>query len=172
MHRLVEMHEGSSLYQVQALGQGSEFTVCLPLSNVSPVTESRQTESTPLPSRLRILVVADYPDAAESLALMLQVKGYEVITANCGVQGIERALDFRPQVVLLDIGLPDMDGYEVAKRLRKLPETHQAVLIALTGYGQPEDRELSKAAGFDHHLLKPVDTEALSALLALRRHHL
>ncbi|MGZ8165635.1 MAG: ATP-binding protein [Methylobacter sp.] len=173
VRRLVEMHEGTVRASSAGIGQGSEFTVRLPLSNASPVTgESPQTESPALPSKLRILVVDDYADAAESLALMLQIKGYEVITAGCGIQGIERAVSFRPQVVLLDIGLPDIDGYEVAKRLRQLPETQQAVLIALTGYGQPEDRELSKAAGFDHHLLKPVEPEALFALLALRNHRL
>jgi two-component system CheB/CheR fusion protein len=168
VRRLVEMHQGVVTASSAGIGQGSEFTVRLPLASAAPVTESRQTEPASLPSKLRILVVDDYRDAAESLALMLQTKGYEVITAECGEQAIEQAVDFRPQVVLLDIGLPDMDGYEVAKRLRQLPETHDAVLIALTGYGQPEDQERSKAAGFGHHLLKPVDPVALSALLELK----
>ena len=166
VRRLVEMHKGVVTVSSAGIGQGSEFTVRLPLSKVSPDTESPPTESTSLPSKLRILVVDDYRDAAESLALMLKTEGYETITAECGVQAIERALDFRPQIVLLDIGLPDIDGYEVAKQLRRLPETHNAVLIAITGYGQPQDNNLAKAAGFDHYLLKPMDIKKLSALLA------
>lgn len=168
VRRLVEMHKGVVTVSSAGIGQGSEFTVRLPLSTVAPVTESPKAELSLLPAKLRILVVDDYRDAAQSLALMLQTKGYEVITAECGEQGIERAMNFLPQVVLLDIGLPDIDGYEVAKRLRQLPEIHDAVLIALTGYGQPEDQERSKAAGFNHHLLKPVDPETLSALLELK----
>ncbi|TAN68144.1 MAG: response regulator [Methylobacter sp.] len=172
VRRLVDMHKGVVTASSAGIGQGSEFTVRLPLSNAIPVSESPQAESTSSSSKLRILVIDDYSDAAESLALMLQTKGYDAITAECGEQGVERAIDFRPQIVLLDIGLPDIDGYEVAKRLRKLPETQGAILIALTGYGQPEDHERSRASGFDYHLLKPVDTEALSALLALSGHHL
>ncbi|CAA9891802.1 PAS domain S-box-containing protein (fragment) [Candidatus Methylobacter favarea] len=170
VRRLVEMHQGTITAASAGIGQGSVFTVRLPLLNICPLSKSfAQPKSPSSPSQLRILVVDDYADAAESLALMLQLKGYEVITAGCGLKGIEQAVSFRPQVVLLDIGLPDMDGYEVARQLRQLPETRDALLIALTGYGQPEDRELSKAAGFDHHLLKPVDPEALFALLALRK---
>lgn len=172
VRRLVEMHKGVVTASSAGIGQGSEFTVRLPLSNAIPVSESPQAEAKPSSSKLRILVIDDYSDAAESLALMLQTKGYDAITAECGEQGVERAVDFRPQIVLLDIGLPDIDGYEVARRLRKLPETQGAILIALTGYGQPEDHERSRASGFDYHLLKPVDTEALSALLALSGHHL
>jgi CheY-like chemotaxis protein len=98
--------------------------------------------------------------------MLLQAEGHAVETADCGLKALERAQAFRPQVVLLDIGLPDLDGYEVARRLRALPETHDAVLVALTGYGQTEDRERSRSAGFNHHLLKPVNFEKLSDLLA------
>ena len=115
--------------------------------------------------KLRILVVDDYADAAESLAMLLQAEGQEVEIADCGTKAIEKAQVFLPQVVLLDIGLPDLDGYEVAKRLRKLPETRDAILIALTGYGQVEDIERSQSAGFNHHLLKPLDFKKLSGLL-------
>ncbi len=97
--------------------------------------------------------------------MLLQAEGHEVEIADCGMKAIELAQVFHPQVVLLDIGLPDLDGYEVAKRLRALPETRNAILIALTGYGQTEDREFSKSAGFNHHLLKPLNFEELSTLL-------
>lgn len=106
----------------------------------------------------------DYADAAESLMMLLQAKGHEVETADCGMKAIERAQVFRPQIVLLDIGLPDIDGYETAKRLRALPETRDATLIALSGYAQSDNRECS--AGFDHHLLKPLNFSELSSLLA------
>jgi signal transduction histidine kinase len=168
VRRLVEMHGGTVSAASAGIGQGSEFTVRLPLvSDVQYKTvEPARAEPQPLCAKLRILVVDDYPDALESLSMLLQAEGHEVDTANCGVKAVERAQAFRPQVVLLDIGLPDLDGYEVAQRLRELPETQQAVLIALTGYGQPEDRARSKRAGFDHHLLKPVDPDVLADLLA------
>ncbi|WP_020160228.1 MULTISPECIES: hybrid sensor histidine kinase/response regulator [Methylobacter] len=168
VRRLVEMHGGTASAASAGIGQGSEFTVHLPLvSDVQyKAVEPARAESQPLCAKLRILVVDDYPDALESLSMLLQAEGHDVDTANCGVKAVERAQAFRPQVVLLDIGLPDLDGYEVAQRLRELPETQQAVLVALTGYGQPEDRARSKRAGFDHHLLKPVDPDVLADLLA------
>lgn len=166
--RLVEMHGGTITASSEGLGRGSEFTVRLPLiPSERPMTgPPSQVQVASSPARLRVLVVDDYADAAESLGVLLRSIGHEVAVAEGGLEAIERASALQPQVVLLDIGLPDLDGYEVAKRLRELPETQQAVLIALTGYGQPEDRERSKAAGFDHHLLKPVDLDVLSALLA------
>jgi signal transduction histidine kinase/CheY-like chemotaxis protein len=169
VHRLIEMHGGSVNASSAGIGQGSEFTVRLPLlsNEYNEVAESAPSGGAmPLCSKLRILVVDDYPDALDSLSMLLQAEGHEVDTANSGAKAIERAQAFRPQAILLDIGLPDMDGYEVAQRLRALPETQLAVLIALTGYGQPEDRSRSKRAGFDHHLLKPVDPDMLSSLLA------
>ncbi|BBA34873.1 PAS domain-containing protein [Methylocaldum marinum] len=113
----------------------------------------------------RILVVDDNTDAVESLALLLELEGHDVRTALDGPAALELASDFRPEAVLLDIGLPGMDGYEVARRLRDRPETREALIIAITGYGQLEDRALTKAAGFNHHLVKPVDPEELGALL-------
>jgi len=113
----------------------------------------------------RILVVDDNTDAVESLAFLLELEGHDVRTALDGPAALDLASEFRPQAVLLDIGLPGMDGYEVARRLRERPETREALIIAITGYGQQEDRALTKAAGFDHHLVKPVDPEELGALL-------
>jgi two-component system CheB/CheR fusion protein len=113
-----------------------------------------------------VLVVDDNRDAAESLALLLQAVGHEVRTCHDGPSALEAAAEFGPDTVLLDIGLPGMDGYEVARRLRALPATERALLVALTGYGQEEDQRRARAAGCDHHLIKPADLEALSALLA------
>jgi PAS domain S-box-containing protein len=167
VRQLAEIHGGTVTAVSAGIGQGSTFTLRLPAVSIdSSATESRLAESAlPIP-HLRILVVDDYADVAESLAMLLQVEGHEVETADCGMKALERAQAFRPQVVLLDIGLPDLDGYEVAKRLRVLSQTHDAILIAVTGYGQAEDRKCSQEAGFNHHLLKPIDFEQLSALLA------
>jgi len=121
--------------------------------------------SLPIP-KYRILIVEDYVEAAESLMLVLELKGHNVEIADCGLKAIEQAQVFQPQVVLLDIGLPDLDGYEVARRLRTLPETQSAILIALTGYGDIKDIERGKSVGFNHHLLKPLDFEKLYILLA------
>ncbi|WAK01541.1 hybrid sensor histidine kinase/response regulator [Methylobacter sp. YRD-M1] len=162
--RLVEMHGGTVTACSAGNQQGSKFTMRLPLSHAA-VTQSTQPETAPSAVKLRILLIDDNPDVAESLALLLQIEGHEVDTADRGLKGIEKAQSFRPQAVLLDIGLPDLSGYEVAKRLRELPETRQACLVAISGYGQPEDHEQSKSAGFDHHLLKPVDSSSLFTLL-------
>ncbi|MGZ8911309.1 MAG: hybrid sensor histidine kinase/response regulator [Methylococcaceae bacterium] len=167
VRQLAEIHGGTVTAASAGIDQGSTFTVRLPaLSIDSSAIESELTESAlPIP-KFRILVVDDYADAAESLTMLLQEEGHEVETADCGMKALERAQVFHPQVVLLDIGLPDLDGYEVAKRLRVLPETRDAILIAVTGYGQTEDRKRSQSAGFNHHLLKPINFEQLPALLA------
>jgi signal transduction histidine kinase/ActR/RegA family two-component response regulator len=165
VRQLVEIHHGTVTAASAGIGQGSSFTVRLPtLPMDSPTIESTLTESALSMRKFRILVVDDYVDAAESLTMLLQAEGHEVETANCGMKAIEQAQTFHPQIVLLDIGLPDLDGYEVAKRLRALPKTRDAILIALTGYGQIKDGELSQSNGFNHHLLKPLDYEKLSAL--------
>jgi len=166
VRKLVEIHGGTVTAASPGIGQGSTFTIRLPaLSMESSATESTPTECAVPMSKFRILVVDDYADAAESLAMLLQTEGHEVETADCGMKAIEQAQVFNPQIVLLDIGLPDLDGYEVAKRLRMLPGLRDAILIALTGYGQTEDIERSKSAGFNYHLLKPLNFEKLSALL-------
>jgi PAS domain S-box-containing protein len=163
--RLVEMHGGTVNASSAGDRQGSEFIVRLPLADGPSVTQLPRPEASPLSDKLRILIVDDSADIAESLALLLQIEGHEVDIADCGLKGMEKAQAFRPQIVLLDIGLPDISGYEVARRLRELPETRQMFLVAISGYGQTEDLEQSKSAGFDHHLLKPVDPLNLSALL-------
>jgi CheY-like chemotaxis protein len=166
VRQLVEIHGGTVTAASPGIGLGSTFTVRLPaLPMEFSAIRSAQAKSKLPVSKLRILVVDDYADAAESLMMLLQTEGHEVETADCGMKAIEQAQVFRPQVVLLDIGLPDLDGYEVAKRLRTLPETRDAILIALTGYGQTEDLVRSQSAGFNHHLLKPLDFAKLAALL-------
>ncbi|MDI1293649.1 MAG: PAS domain S-box protein [Methylobacter sp.] len=167
VRQLVEKHGGTVTAASAGIGHGSTFSVRLPaVSKASSVVAVEITESVLLTPKYRILVVDDYNDAAESLMMVLEAEGHQVEIANFGIKAIEQAPVFHPQVVLLDIGLPDLNGYEVAKKLRTLPETQNALLIALTGYGQPADIELAQSAGFNHYLLKPVDFERLFALLA------
>lgn len=113
----------------------------------------------------RLLVVDDNRDAAESMSMLLQLWGYEVAFVYDGPSALETAEQWQPEAVLLDIGLPGMDGYEVAERLRELPHTKGAVLIAISGYGQDDDRLRSQQAGIDHHLVKPVAPDALRSLI-------
>ena len=117
----------------------------------------------------RILVVDDNVDTAESLALLLRLRGHDVETAHDGTAALKKAGSFHPEVVLLDIGLPGLDGYQVAGRLRRRKRTAKALLVALTGYGQEEDQRLAREAGFDHHLTKPVDPLTIYELLARPR---
>jgi PAS domain S-box-containing protein len=165
VHQLVEAHGGTVTAASGGIGQGSTFTVRLPTSQVEPASAESSSNTRPVAMpKFRILVVDDYADAAESLMMLLQSSGHEVETADCGKKAIERAQVFRPQVVLLDIGLPDIDGYEAARQLRALPETKDAILIALSGYAQSSNNECS--AAFNHHLLKPLNFDELSSLLA------
>ena len=124
----------------------------------------RQSTGEPSP-RHRLLVVDDNKDAAESMSMLLEMWGHDVAFAYDGPSALETAQQWRPQAVLLDIGLPGMDGYEVAARLRELPQAKGAVLIAITGYGQEDDRVRSRQVGIDHHLIKPVAPDALRNLI-------
>jgi signal transduction histidine kinase/DNA-binding response OmpR family regulator len=167
--RLVELHGGRVHAHSDGPGAGSEFVVRLPLLDAprepAPATNGCYPPAGgPLP-RTRTLIVDDNVDAAESLAVMLGALGSEVRTAFDGPSGLAAAEKFRPDVVLLDLGLPTMDGYKVARRLRDLPGLEGLVLVALSGYGQDEDRRKSKEAGFDHHLVKPASPEMLRELL-------
>jgi CheY-like chemotaxis protein len=127
--------------------------------------------SEPLERRpeISVLVVEDNVDAALTLVDLLRLWGHQVEVVHDGAAAVEAALRYRPRVVLLDIGLPGMDGYEVARRLRRAPETRGALLVAVTGYGQDADRTRSREAGFDHHLVKPVDLDGLRRLIAAVR---
>jgi signal transduction histidine kinase/DNA-binding response OmpR family regulator len=174
VRRLVEMQHGSVAAFSNGSGEGSEFVVRLPALPGEPRQESANHHTAPTPASdnaCRVLVVDDHVDAAASLAMLLRLYGHEVRTAADGLTALEEARSFRPEVVLLDIGLPGMDGYEVARRLRKESQGDHMLLAALTGYGQDKDRYRSREAGFDHHLVKPVDPEALHRLLASCRTH-
>jgi CheY-like chemotaxis protein len=126
------------------------------------VTRQGTGEATP---KRRLLVVDDNKDAAESMSMLLEMWGHEVVYAYDGPSALETAEQWQPEAVFLDIGLPGMDGYEVAERLRELPHAKDAVLIAITGYGQEDDRLRSRQAGIDHHLVKPVAPDALRSLI-------
>jgi PAS domain S-box-containing protein len=172
VRRLVEMHGGQVEASSPTDGRGSEFVVRLPaLAPVRIAPLVRPVRSPAASARRRIVVVDDNVDAAESLALLLQHDGHEVQVAHDGHAALDAARGFRPDLVLLDIGLPGMDGYDVARRLRVDPELPALTLVALTGFGQDEDRRRTSAAGFDHHLTKPVEYDALAELIgtALRR---
>ncbi len=170
VQRLVELHGGTVEAQSEGLGRGSEFVVRLPVAGGAPVGETPTPAKRSQPAaphhRRRVLVVEDNADAAESLASLLTLEGFDVRAAHDGLTAIHLARSFRPEVVLLDIGLPGMDGYEVARRLRQEDGLKQALLVALTGYGQDQDRRRSAEAGFDHHLVKPVSPSLLEDLLA------
>jgi PAS domain S-box-containing protein len=168
---LVELHGGSVAAHSDGVGRGSDFTVRLPLPALGddPATQlSAALDGEPFApaAQLQLMVVDDNVDAANTLAMLLEMQGYVVSVAYRAQDALERAAKDAPGIFLLDIGLPDMDGYELARRLRAQSATGDAVLIALTGYGQAKDRERSELAGFDHHLVKPVEIERLSALLA------
>jgi len=167
VQRLVEMH-GGKVAASSVVGQGSQFVVRLPVVlSVEPRPLPPPTENA-MPTRpsLRVLVVDDNVDTATSLALLLRELGDDVRTAHDGPAALEVALDYRPDVALLDIGLPGLDGFEVAKRMRQQPILQDVVLVAMTGYGKESDRQRSQEAGFDHHLVKPIKFEKVQKILA------
>ena len=168
VRRLTELHGGSVEAVSEGLGMGSEFVIRIPcveerLERVGPSDSDPASSSRP-PSR-RILVVDDNRDSAESLMLLLRLSGHEVLAVHDGLAAVEAAGTWEPEVVLLDIGLPEMDGYEVAMKLRERPDGKRLTLIAVTGWGQDADRQRSSEAGFDAHLTKPVETSTLQKLL-------
>jgi PAS domain S-box-containing protein len=164
--RLVEMHGGSVSVTSDGLGKGSEFTVRLPIIIEGVKTPKRPERTTaPLPMGLRVLVVDDNRDSAWSLAMLLKIGGNETAVAFDGMEAVEVAQQFAPDLVLLDIGLPKLNGYEAARQIRELPGGKNMMLVALTGWGQEDDRRKSKEVGFDHHLVKPVDHNSLMILL-------
>ncbi|HYD49581.1 MAG TPA: hybrid sensor histidine kinase/response regulator, partial [Terriglobales bacterium] len=165
---LVELHGGSIRASSAGTGQGSEIVVELPLAQVQPAAE-------PTPARdeivsaedgsKRILIVEDNADAAASMAMALRKSGYDIELVRDGAGALQRAASFHPRVILLDIGLPEMDGFEVARQLRRDPATAEALIIAVTGYGTERDRRRGREAGFDHHLVKPIDLNHLRDLI-------
>jgi signal transduction histidine kinase/DNA-binding response OmpR family regulator len=176
VRRLVELHGGTASAVSEGVGRGSTFIIRLPLLAVQTAPLDVAAPAAPAAmavlddgatdGSLRVLVVDDNIDAADTLAALLELGGHTIRVANDGYQAIEMARSFHPQVVFLDIGLPGMNGYEVARRLRETPGMERGILVALTGWGTREDRERSSEAGFDHHLTKPADMDAVESLLA------
>jgi signal transduction histidine kinase/CheY-like chemotaxis protein len=169
VRHLIHMHDGTVHAFSPGPGQGSEFVIRLPALAAADrivATENRGPADKRTRKSCRVLVVDDNRDAAFSLALLLRLDGYEIRSVYDGPTALEVAQAFQPQVVLLDIGLPGMDGYEVARHLRQLPGLTKVLLVAVTGYNQEEDRRRSQEVGFDHYLVKPVDPQMLSVLLA------
>jgi CheY-like chemotaxis protein len=167
------MHGGKVEARSNGPEQGSEFVVRLPLVPGPEGYNAIPSEVHNLPgARCKIVVADDNKDAVDSLAMMLRALGHEVRTAKDGQEAIEATATFRPDVVLLDIGMPKLNGYEAARRIREEPWGKQVTLIALTGWGQDEYRQRSREAGFDHHLVKPPDSsELLEILSAVSRVH-
>jgi CheY-like chemotaxis protein len=176
---LVQMHGGSVEARSEGPGLGSMFTVRLPLLSAEEFTMTVAPTRDPAPapategdgSSLRILVVDDNQDSACSMTLLLELQGHEVQVAHAGQTALKMAHESRPDVILLDIGMPGMNGYEVARQLRAQASFSDTLLVAVTGYGRASDVKQTESAGFDHHLVKPIDYEKLQSLLAARAHN-
>jgi len=164
--RLVELHSGTVEAKSEGFGHGSEFIVTLPISRI-PQHEESQLNHDKIAKRvsLRILIVDDNRDSAESLVMMLKMKGHITHAAYDGEDALAAADEFQPEVILLDLGLPKLNGYKVCEILRERPGGRDIVIIAQTGWGQTEDRQRTRDAGFNHHLVKPIDPSGLIALL-------
>jgi PAS domain S-box-containing protein len=165
---LTELHHGDVQCESPGAGQGSTFTVRLPLQVRAPDQRSVQnteTDESPDSNGLRILVVDDNEDAASLLAILLEASGHHVMVEHSARRALDRVKEVAPHICILDIGLPEMSGFELAGKLREQPETANALLIAVTGYGQDGDRKATEAAGFDHHLIKPADIKTLTSII-------
>jgi CheY-like chemotaxis protein len=165
------LHGGRVSAQSAGVGKGAEIVVHLPAQIASEDAypaplQTRKSMDRPAKLPARILVVDDLAASAETLMTLLEMEGFDVRVASEGMAALKIAEDFRPDVVLLDIGLPGMNGFEVAHRLRTQPASREALLIALTGYGEPESRTRSAQAGFDFHMVKPADVNLLLSMLA------
>lgn len=170
VRQLTEMHGGSVSATSAGPGLGAEFTVKLPvLKDSVPTATVEPSQSLPGGWKTKILVVDDNVDSADTMARLLHLSGHTVHVAYDGKSGLAAAQTFQPAIILLDIGLPGMDGYEVARSLRELPTTRDALLIAMTGYGQRKDELRARQAGFDHHLIKPVEFDVFETILAAAR---
>lgn len=164
VRHLAELHGGSIAAASRGVGQGSEFTLRLPLQSAVLTPAPARATVAPTPPPRRLLLVEDNPDGRETMQLLLQLWGYQVEVAVDGLQGVQKGLMLRPELALIDIGLPGLDGYQVARELRAACG-RSICLIAVTGYGGPQDRHRAREAGFDAHLVKPVDPDMLRELL-------
>ena len=163
---LVDLHGGRIEARSAGPGHGSEFIVRLPRrdSRIKAAVELAPVESERSASR-RVLIADDNQDAAETLAMLLQIEGHQVHVVHDGRAAVSAFADFNPDVALLDIGMPELSGYEVAKRVREDPRKQKVTLIALTGWGQDRDKAQALAAGFNHHFTKPVEPSRLTEIL-------
>jgi len=168
VERLVKLHGGTVSAYSGGLGQGSTFTIRLPAlaPQRPPVAEHRPVPPITNEHRCRVLVVDDNEDSVDSLAMLLRMLGHEVMIAQDGERALQVADEFQPGVAILDIGLPKVNGYDLAKRMRERPWARELVLVALTGWGQEQHRRRSAEAGFNHHLTKPVEFNVLQQILA------
>jgi CheY-like chemotaxis protein len=165
--RLVELHGGSVTASSAGAGRGAQFVVRIPALDVERTAGARaQVEAGAAASRHRILVVDDNRDFADSLAAMLRAMGNEVRVEHDGLAARGAAEEFRPGLAFVDIGLPKMNGYDLARALRDAPGTRNAILVAVTGWGQPGDRQRAKEAGFDEHMVKPIEIDRLQEILS------
>ncbi len=165
--RLVEMHGGTIEARSDGLGKGAEFVVRLPVVVEDVVTQVySEVQLQTVKSNLRILIVDDNKDGADTLSMMMKILGNHTRTAYDGEEAVRAAIEFQPDVILLDIGLPKLNGYEACRRIKEQKNGHEILIIAQTGWGQDEDRQRTHDAGFDHHLVKPVDMTELNKLLA------
>jgi CheY-like chemotaxis protein len=165
VRQIATLHGGSIEARSEGIGHGSEFILTLPVVSTAPATPATDPVSEAAVVPRRILVVDDNPDAVESLTVLLQIAGHHVHEALDGEAGIALAEQVRPDVLLLDLGMPEVSGYEVARRIREQPWGKQILLVALSGWGQADERLRTQEAGFDAHLVKPVAPEALDRLL-------
>ncbi len=172
VRRLVELHGGSVEAKSEGFGKGSEFVVRLPAIMDTPVpsSELKDDQQSNLITPLRVLIVDDNRDSVTTLSMLLNLLGHKIHTAYDGEQALSAAREFRPDVILLDIGLPKLNGYDVCRKIREQPYGDRVVIIAQTGWGQPESRQKTSEAGFDHHMVKPLDTNALQKLLSDLNH--
>jgi CheY-like chemotaxis protein/two-component sensor histidine kinase len=167
VERLIKLHGGTVTAYSAGAGHGSQFTIRLPAATQKgAVHERHEAPLRPAASRCRVLVVDDNVDSVDTLATLLRMMGHEVVTAGDGEAGLDKAEEFHPHVAVLDIGLPKVNGYDLAKQIRQQPWAKDVILVALTGWGQVEHRLRSKESGFNHHLTKPVDFDLLQEILA------
>jgi CheY-like chemotaxis protein len=160
------LHGGSVEARSAGAGQGSEFIVRLPLETAAPTASAEGgAASRPKSRSRRYLIVDDNADSSEALKLLLEFRGHTVQVVHDGREALAAARSFSPEVILLDVGLPGLDGFEVVKQLRSSPETANLLVIATTGYGREEDRARCLAAGFNHHFAKPLDVDNIQAIV-------